>query len=134
MNKYKLASYKATIDAAREEQDRRITGAVRSVFKMAGQEWAQQFPKRKLKLIAGMGSAFWTIDGEILHHDFENGYDSDYRIRYSEQCNGRLRLKHYTLSKRELFLPLLQAFEWLADVLDRNEYDSDYLIDMDFTN
>jgi hypothetical protein len=132
MKKFQLDVYKSTIESAKEEADRRITTAVQAVFKMAGKEWAAKYPKRKLKLIAGMGTAFWTIDGEILHHDFEAGYSQNSGIIYGNQCNGNLCLKYYTLRKRELFLPLLQAFEWLATVLDNHESDSDYLIDMEF--
>ena len=134
MNKFQLDVYKNTIESARADADRRITLAVQSVFKMAGKEWQNAHPKRHLKLIAGMSTAFWTIDGEILHHDFENGYTSDYRIKYGTQCNGSLCLRHYTLRKRELFLPLLQAFEWLATVLENEECDSQYLVDIDFKN
>lgn len=129
MNKSKL---KLKIKKHRENLDSFLSVAIQAVFNEAGREWLKQFPKRKLELVSGMGSAFWVIDGEILQHDFENGYDSDYRIKYSSKVNAKIQLKKYWITKRELFLPLLEALEFLGEVLENHECDSHYLIDIKF--
>lgn len=134
MNESKLKTASAKIKKHRENLDKTLSDIIQAVFNEAGQEWLKRFPKRKLKLVSGMGTAFWVIDGEILQHDFENGYDGDYRLKYSSKANARIQLKRYWITKRELFLPLLQALEFLGEVLENHESDGQYLLDIDFKN
>ncbi len=132
MKNSQIEVVKLKIEKQRENLEKILSDNIQAVFYNAGIEWLERFPKRKLELVSGMGTAFWVIDGKILQHDFESGYDSDGRIKYGLQCNGRIQLKNYWLNKRDLFLPLLQAFEFLAEVLENNECDSQYLVDIKF--
>ena len=127
------------IEMAREVADKKITENAMSVFLQVGKEWQSNHPKRHLKLITGMGAAFWTIDGDILHLDKQQySTDSWFTISYREKfsCDWA-GWKNHGLSdhdKQSQFAALAQAFDWLNDLLMASEYLDGYLSDIDFKN
>lgn len=132
MKKFILDMHSKDITVARENADRKITAIFKTVFLSVGKEWQTKYPKRKLELIAGMGSLFWVVDGEIVHTDNENGMShSTWNMQYKAELN--FSWKNWRVNSNDnnlaynIFKPLLKALEWANDNLENSEYLDRYL-------
>lgn len=140
-DKSKISMKIATIviENAKEEYSRKMTASIKRVFVAVGKGWQEKHPKRHLKLVAGMGQLFWTIDYKILHTEYKR-YSTDgwYTIHtdslLSCSWDGWKNCGLSDHEKEAQFEPLLEVLEWLNDILDSNDYMDKYLSDIDFKN
>lgn len=136
MKKFILDMHSKSITSAREDLDRKLTAIFKTVFLDIGQEWQAKYPKRKLELIAGMGTMFWAVDDEIIHTDNEAGYSkSTWTPQYKNKLN--FSWKHWRVNSDnnealayKIFEPLLIALEWANDNLIDGEYLDRYSTDI----
>lgn len=102
---------------------------IQKQFDKAANTWLLRNPKRKLKLVSGMGAAFYVVDGDILQIDGSMPIIS---------CNWE-GWKNYGISgfnsydkQKQVFKELYNVTIWLWENLERHESESDYLSGKDY--
>ena len=92
-----------------------------SRVRVAMSAFKHRYPKRSIKLVAGMGTCYFVIDDNILHYEYgQISHLDGYTF-----INGNLKT-------RELLSMLIDFMDWYrSEVLDGVYYDGYFMEDIE---
>lgn len=110
----------STIEALQETTTDKIRAIVNDRLKTLIHTFADKYPKRSFGFDSGMGTVFFTIDGHIIHIEFERG---TYRVSSDLFFYSRYSDRLFTL-----LYPMIEFIGFLDNIESPTKC-NDYYVD-----